>query len=131
MVSDLYEIGVSLINSQLRTPEEAKGCPPPLRANKTGVERAGQCDVRGALDQCPTVGEKGDGMLTSLKTQQHLVVANRAVRRQSALHRSEIDGAMMLVNLYGVASAEGDMWTALAPQVDKIVARADGATRSG
>jgi hypothetical protein len=69
-------------------------------------------------------------MWRTFETKQKIVGANGldvAVRGQSPVHGAEIDGAMVLVDLHGVAPAEGDVWASDAGQVGELARTADAA----
>jgi hypothetical protein len=73
--------------------------------DETGVEGAGNGDVSGALDEGAAVGEESEGMWRALESEKKVVEADGAVRGEAVAHGDEVDGAMVLVDLYGVAAA--------------------------
>ena len=73
--------------------------------DETGVEGAGESDVGGALDEGAAVGEESEGMGRALESEKKVVEADGAVRGEAVAHGDEVDGAMVLVDLYGVAAA--------------------------
>ncbi len=84
-----------------------------LGADEACVERACHRYIGRALDDRSTIGEECKGVWLTLKSKQKIVEANLSVGSETVAHRSEVDWAMMLVNLNGVSSAERDMRTAV------------------
>jgi hypothetical protein len=66
-----------------------------------------------------------------LETEEEIVEADGAVRSEAVAHGGEIDGAMMLVDLDGVAAAEGDVRAAFAGEMGEDALAADGACGVG
>jgi hypothetical protein len=86
-------------------------------AYEAGVEGAGEGDVGGALDETAAVGEEGEGVGWALEAEEEIVEAefpNVGLGGEAVAHGGEVDGAVMLVDLDGVAAAEGDVGTTFA-----------------
>jgi hypothetical protein len=83
--------------------------------------------VGGSLDDGAAVGEEGKGVVAALETQEKIVALDVAVRGQALFHLGEIDGTGTLVDLDGVAAAEGDVGAAFAAEVGEVSVAADGA----
>jgi len=66
-------------------------------------------------------------MVAALETQEEIVALDVAVRGEALFHLGEIDGAETLVDLDGVAAAEGDVGAAFAAEVDEISVATGGA----
>jgi hypothetical protein len=81
-------------------------------ADEAGVEGAGEGDVGGALDEGAAVGEEGEGVGWAFEAEKQVVEADGAVGGKAVAHSGEVDGAVVLVDLDGVAAAEGDVGTA-------------------
>jgi hypothetical protein len=108
-----------------------KGC---LGADETGVEAACVCGVSGSLNDSASVGEDGDGVLAAAKTKEEIVAAEVVevgVQGEAVTEGGEVYGAVVFVDLHGVAAAEGDMRTAFAGEVGEDALAADGAVRIG
>ncbi len=60
-----------------------------------------------------------------MEAEQQAVGANLAERFEAARERGEVDGARVLVNLHGVAAAEGNGRAALAGQGAEAALAAD------
>ena len=99
-------------------------------ANEAGVETAGYGYVRGALDNSASVGKQGQCVLSAFKAQKQIVGPDLAVWFEAGFEFDEIDRTAMFMDLYGVAPAERDVWTALTPQMPEVVLPADFAIRS-
>jgi hypothetical protein len=102
--------------------------------DEAGVEGSGEGDVGGSLDETAAVGEEGEGVGWALETEEEIVEAdflNIAVGSEAVAHGGEVDGAMVLVDLYGVSAAEGDVRAADAGEVGELAVGADGAVRVG
>lgn len=73
-------------------------------------------------------------MFAACEAEKKTVVADVAVRFQAGFESGEIDGAMALVNLNGVAAAEGNVRAAFSAKMAEVAREADfaaGARRSG
>jgi hypothetical protein len=102
-----------------------------LGADEAGVEGAGEGDVSRALDEAAAVGEEGEGVGWVLEAQEEIVETDGAVRGETSAHGGEVDGTVVLVDLDGVAAAEGDMRAAFSGQVREDSLAADGACGIG
>ena len=100
-------------------------------ADEASVEGAGEGDVRGALDEGAAVGEEGDGVGWALEAEEEIVEADLTVGGEAVAHGGEVHGAAVLVDLDGVAAAEGDVRAALAGEVGEEALAADGAVGVG
>ena len=98
-----------------------------LGADEAGVEGAGESDVGCALDEAAAVGEEREGVGWALETEEEVVETNGAVRTEAFAHGGEVDGAVVLVNLDGVAAAEGDVGAAFSGEMSEDALAADGA----
>src|SRR6266851_2962294 len=96
-------------------------------ADEAGVEGAGEGDVGGALDDGSAVGEEGEGVGWVLEAEEEVVIADGAVGAEAVTHGGEVDGAVMLVDLDGVAAAEGDVRAAFSGEMGEDALTADGA----
>ena len=109
----------------------------PSGADEAGVEGAGDGDVGGALDDGAAVGEEGEGVRAAAEAEEEVVGAqglNVRVGAEAGLQGGEVDGAVVLVDLDGVAAAEGDVGAVLAGEVGEDALAADlaaGAGRAG
>ena len=99
--------------------------------DESGVEGTGKSDVGGALDEGAAVGEEGEGVGWALEAEEEVVEADGAVGSEAVAHGGEVDGTVVLVDLYGVAAAEGDVRAADAGQVSELAVGADGAVGIG
>lgn len=70
-------------------------------------------------------------MLAPLEAKEHAVAADVSVRAKAGGQLGEVDGAGVLVDLDGVAAAEGDVGAALAAQVAEVSRAADLTTGMG
>jgi hypothetical protein len=107
----------------------AKGCiyrTSALGADEAGVEGAGEGDIGGALDETAAVGEEGEGVGWALEAEEEVVETDVAVGEETVTHGGEIYGAVMLVDLDGVAAAEGDVRAAYAGEMREDALAADG-----
>jgi len=100
-------------------------------ANESGVEGAGEGDVGSALDEGAAVGEEGEGVGRTVEAEEESVEADGTVRGEAVAHGGEVDGAVVLVDLDGVATAEGDVRAAFAGEVREDAMGADGAVGVG
>ena len=97
-------------------------------ADEAGVEAAGESDVRGAVDEGAAVGEEGDGVGAAAEAEQEGVradVGEVGDGGELVLHGGEVDGAMVLVDLDGVAAAEGDVGAEGSGEVGEVAEVAD------
>ena len=89
------------------------------------------------MDDGAAVGEDGEGVGATAEAKQQAVgaqVLNIRVGAEAGLEVDEVDGAVVLVDLDGVAAAEGDVRAALAGEVGEDALSADlaaGARRAG
>ena len=100
-------------------------------AYEAGVEGAGEGDVGGALDETAAVGEEGEGVGWPIESEEEVVEADFSVREEAVAHGGEVYGAVVLVDLDGVAAAEGDVGPADAGEVGEDALAADGAIGVG
>ncbi|MCU1222893.1 MAG: hypothetical protein JWQ42_986 [Edaphobacter sp.] len=63
----------------------------------------------------------------ALETKEEVVEANLSVRGEAITHGGEVDWAVMLVDLDGVATTEGDVGAAFACEMGEEALAADGA----
>ena len=99
-------------------------------ADEAGVEGAGEGDVGGALDETAAVGKESEGVEAALEAEEEVVEAeflDIAVGGEAIAHGGEVDGAVMLVDLDGVAAAEGDVRAAFSGEMGEEALAADGA----
>ena len=96
-------------------------------AYEAGVEGAGEGDVGGALDKTAAVGEEGEGVGWAVEAEEEVVEADGTVGLEPVAHGGEVDWAVVLVDLDGVAAAEGDVGAADAGEVREDALAADGA----
>ena len=105
-----------------------------LGADEARVERAGDGDVGGSLDDGAAVGEEGDGVRAAAEAEDKVIGAkglNIRVNAEAGLEGSEVDGAVVLVDLDRVAATEGDMGAVLAGEVSEDALAANLAVRAG
>jgi hypothetical protein len=100
-------------------------------ADESGVEGAGEGDVGGALDDGAAVGEEGDGVGWALEAEEEAVEADVAVGSETVAHGGEVNGAVMLMDLNGVAAAERDVRAAFTGEMGEEALGADGAVGVG
>src|SRR5579864_7748428 len=99
-----------------------------LRTDEARIERTSQGDVGCALNDGPAVGEQGNGVWTATETQQQVVAADIldvGMGGKAGAHGGEVDGTVMLMDLDGVAAAEGDVSAILASKVGEDALAAD------
>src|SRR5882724_8346498 len=96
-----------------------------LRSDEASIERARKCCVCSSLHDSSAICKECDGMRWALKSQQHRVESYGAVRGETLAHGFEVDRAMALVDLHGVAATERDVWTTFASEVDEVTQTAD------
>ena len=100
-------------------------------ADEAGVQGAGEGDVGGALNDGAAVGEEGKGVGGTLEAEEEVVETDVAVRAEAVAHGGEVHGTMVLMDLDGVAAAEGDVGAALACEVGELPVGADRAVGVG
>jgi hypothetical protein len=83
-------------------------------ADKTGVKTASQGCVGCTLNQGAAIGEYCYDVIAPFEAKQEIVGADFAVGTESCFHFGEVNGAVMLVNLYRIASAERNVRTSFA-----------------
>ena len=91
-----------------------------LAANKAGIERAGEPGIRSSLHQGAAIWKNGESVFSAVESHQHAISSDFSQRTQPYSQRGEIDGAMMLVDLHGVAAAERDVRSAFAGKMRKF-----------
>ena len=99
-----------------------------LGADEAGVEGAGESDIGGSLDQTTAVRKEGEGVGWATEAKEEVVETDSSVGAEAVAHGGEVDGAVVLVDLDGVAAAESDVRTTLSPEVRE---QAQGADRAG
>ena len=97
------------------------------RTYEAGVEGTGEGYIGRSLNEGSTIGKEGDGVGRALEAEQDLVESDVAVGEEAVAHGGEVDGAVMLVDLDGVAAAEGDVGTAFSGEVGEDALATDGA----
>ena len=73
-------------------------------------------------------------MGSALEAEEHVVgaeVLDVGVLGEAVAHGGEVDGAVTLVDLHGVAAAEGDVGAAFAGEMGEDAVAADGAVWAG
>src|SRR6185437_7941908 len=90
----------------------------------------GRGRYRCALDERAAVGEEGEGVGAAAELEQQPVLADIAVGTEAVGSGGQVDGAMMFVDLDGVAAAESDMRSAFATKMGKVAQSADLAARA-
>jgi hypothetical protein len=98
-----------------------------LGADEAGVEGAGEGDVGCALNEAAAVGKEREAMRRALEAEKKIVEPDGSVGLEAVTHGGKVDRAMVLVDLDGVATAEGDVRTPLTGQVGEDALAADGA----
>ena len=93
------------------------------RPDEAGIEGSGERDVGRALNDGAAVGEEGEGVGRTFEAEEKFVEADLPMRGEAIAHGGEVDGAMMLVDLDGVAAAERDVRTAFAGKMSEDCAR--------
>ena len=66
----------------------------------------------------------------TLEAEEEIIEADLAVRSEAVAHGGEVDRAMVLVDLDGVASAERDVGTAFAGEMSEVALATEGAVRA-
>ena len=98
------------------------------------IKGAGNGDVSGAVDDGAAVGEESEGVRAAAETEKEVVgaeVFDVGVGGEAGAHGGEVDGAVVLVDLDGVAAAERDVGAVLAGEVSEDAQAADLATGAG
>ena len=70
-------------------------------------------------------------MVAPFEPEQHVVALDETVGLESAFQVYEVDRAVMLMDLNGVASAEGDLRTGRSGKMGKLPQSANGAAFAG
>src|ERR1700722_8489194 len=94
---------------------------------EAGVEGTGEGYISRSLNEGSTIGKKGDGVGWALEPQEEVVEADVAVGGEAVAHGAEVYGAVVLVDLDGVAAAEGDVGTAFSGEVGEDALATDDA----
>jgi hypothetical protein len=105
-----------------------------LDADKAGVEGTGDGSVSGSLDEGAAIGEEGEGVGAAAESEQEVVGAEGldvGVGLEAGFEGGEVDGAAVLVDLDGVAAAEGDVSAVAAGEVREDALAADLAAGAG
>lgn len=102
-----------------------------LGADETGIERARHRYIGRALDDRSTIREKCKCVWLPLKSKQQVIESNPSVGRETVTHRSEVDGAVMLVNLNGVSSAKRYVRPIFATEMSELAMIAHRASLAG
>jgi hypothetical protein len=87
----------------------------PSGADEARVEGTCEADVGGSLHDGAAVSEEGKGVRAAAEAEEKVVGAegvNFGMGLEAGFEGCEVDGAMVLVNLDGVAPAEGYVRTA-------------------
>ena len=85
------------------------------------------------MDDGAAVGKQGEGVGAATEAEEQIVaskVFNLGVRREAATEGGEIDGAMVFVDLDGVAATESNVSAALSGEVGEDALAADETTRA-
>ncbi len=88
-------------------------------------------DVGGALDEGAAVREDGEGVGGVGEAEQKTVGADGAEGSKAGFERCQVDGVMVLVDLHGVAAAEGDVGALLAGECAEDALATDFAAGAG
>ena len=97
----------------------------------TRVEAARESGVGGAFDDGPAVRKEGHFVWLFPELQDEVSMANAAVGLKSFAKVAEINWAMMLVDLYRIASAKRNVRATGPSQVSKVPSPAGAAVRAG
>jgi hypothetical protein len=103
----------------------------PSRTYEASVEGTGEGYIGRSLNESAAIGEERDGVWWSLEPQEEVVETNISVWGEAVAHGVEVYGAMVLVDLDGVAAAESDVGTAFSGEVGEDALAADGAVGVG
>src|SRR5579864_8595835 len=76
--------------------------------------------VRRALDDGASVGKERHLIRVAPEFQHEVVMADSTVRLKAQVHLGEVDGALPLMDLHGIPAAQGDVWAALAGEVNEV-----------
>src|SRR5580658_3393734 len=82
------------------------------------IQAACHGGVGGAFDNGAAVREKSHFVGVVPEFQNEVVVADGAVGLKAAIHFGEVNGALALMDLHGIPTAEGDMRTAFTGEMD-------------
>src|SRR5258708_21520491 len=91
------------------------------------VQAARNRRICGPFDDGATVGEEGHLVGVATELQDEVVMADCAVRLESAIEFDEVDWALPLMDLHGISAAQGDVRAALSSKMNEV-AFAAGAT---
>ena len=80
------------------------------------------------MDETASVGEECEGVWGALEAEEEVIKANGSMGTETVAHSGEVNGAMMFVDLNGVATAEGDVGAAFSSEVREDALAANGAT---
>ena len=94
-------------------------------AEEAGVEGAGEAGVGGALDEGSAVGEDGEGVGRVGEAEEVAVGADDSEGLEAGLERGEVEGVEVLMDLDGVAAAEGDVGALVSGEVAEDSLAAD------
>ena len=113
------------INSSGRSPVLATYVPRVQAARKTGIGSA--------FNDRPAVGEQCHLVRFAPELEHEFIVPHLAVRTETFLHRRKIQGPFALVDLHGISSAQSNVRTAFARQMNELTTSAGLAigTRAG
>ena len=103
-------------------------------SDEAGVEGAGKGNVGGALDDGPTVVEEGKGVFATAKAEQEVVgskVLEVVLEGEPCVESVEVDGAIVLMDLDRIATAECDVGAAFAGEVGEDAGATDGTVGVG
>jgi hypothetical protein len=96
-------------------------------AYEASVKGTGEGYIGCALNEGAAVGKEGDDVGRTLEPEEEIVKADIAVGCEAVAHLAEVHGAMVLMDLDGVAAAEGDVGAAFASEVGEDALTADRA----
>jgi hypothetical protein len=105
--------------------------------DEPGIKRARYDDIGGSLDDSTAIGEDGNGKRAAAEAEEEVVgtkLLDLGVGAEAGAESGEVDGAMVLVDLDGVATAEGDVSAVLTGEMGEGPVAADlaaGARRAG
>ena len=105
-----------------------------LGADEASVQGSRVGGVGGSLNDSASVGKDGNGVLAATEAEEKIIgaeVVEIGVMSEAVAEHGEVDGAMVLVDLDGVAAAEGNVWAAFAGKVREDALAADGAVGVG
>jgi hypothetical protein len=81
----------------------------PSGTYEAGIQRTREGYIGGSLNEGAAIGEESNRVGWSFEPQEEIVETDVAVWGETVAHGVEVDWAMMLVDLDGVASAESDV----------------------